>query len=229
MSLGGIRVSIRRLIAGLGVAMGLAAAPSAASALAILDIVGLQKVSVYETTSSVFEFAFLPTDARLVTERDTLNFSNKDFGPHSQEHYDVFLSDVNGRASARGSYVTVEGVCTAIGAGCFNIAAVAYWKNFAPVAADILARATHGRPGSFVAGSAANAADGFTMGTHTTLGDTVGLPAAYRMSVTVGFTGISDPNAGVPEPSMWALMLLGFGGLGAALRQRRRQPAQARA
>ena len=30
------------------------------------------------------------------------------------------------------------------------------------------------------------------------------------------------PTAGVPEPASWALMLLGFGGLGAALRARRR-------
>jgi hypothetical protein len=32
---------------------------------------------------------------------------------------------------------------------------------------------------------------------------------------------------GVPEPSTWAMMLLGFGGLGAAMRVRRRSPAAA--
>lgn len=32
-----------------------------------------------------------------------------------------------------------------------------------------------------------------------------------------------SPTAAVPEPSAWALMILGFGGAGAALRQRRRR------
>jgi len=35
--------------------------------------------------------------------------------------------------------------------------------------------------------------------------------------------------AGVPEPATWAMMLLGFGGLGAVLRRRRSQPAVATA
>ena len=37
--------------------------------------------------------------------------------------------------------------------------------------------------------------------------------------------GVSDPDpigGGVPEPAVWAMLLLGFGGVGAALRQRRR-------
>ncbi|MDZ4372635.1 MAG: PEP-CTERM sorting domain-containing protein [Phenylobacterium sp.] len=214
----------RHLVASLGVALGLTA-PSSALALAILDIPGLQKVSIYETTGGAMEFAFLPTDPRLLTRRDALNFNLKDFGIHGQEHYDVFLSDENGQAMDRGSYVTIEGVCAAPGAGCFNIAAVAYWTSSGPVAADILANAVYGRANSFIPGSAGNAVDGFTLGTHTTLGDTAGLPASYRMSVTVGFTGISNPTAAIPEPSGWAVMLLGFGGLGAALRQRRRQQA----
>jgi hypothetical protein len=38
---------------------------------------------------------------------------------------------------------------------------------------------------------------------------------------------IPNPNGGVPEPTSWALMLLGFGGLGALLRQSRRRAAWA--
>jgi hypothetical protein len=34
-------------------------------------------------------------------------------------------------------------------------------------------------------------------------------------------------TAGVPEPASWALMILGFGGAGAALRSQRRRPATA--
>ena len=36
---------------------------------------------------------------------------------------------------------------------------------------------------------------------------------------------ITERDAGVPEPASWALMLTGFGGLGAMLRARRRPAA----
>ncbi|HLZ85163.1 MAG TPA: PEPxxWA-CTERM sorting domain-containing protein [Caulobacteraceae bacterium] len=36
---------------------------------------------------------------------------------------------------------------------------------------------------------------------------------------------VATPSAGVPEPATWALMLLGFTGLGAALRSRRKSLA----
>ena len=39
-----------------------------------------------------------------------------------------------------------------------------------------------------------------------------------------GFSGSGGSGGGaVPEPATWALMLLGFGGLGAMLRRQRRQ------
>ena len=37
--------------------------------------------------------------------------------------------------------------------------------------------------------------------------------------------GVLDPAAGVPEPATWAMMLLGFAGLGFALRRSRRKVA----
>ncbi len=37
------------------------------------------------------------------------------------------------------------------------------------------------------------------------------------------------PGGGVPEPASWALMLVGFGGVGALLRSNRRRPAMASA
>jgi hypothetical protein len=41
---------------------------------------------------------------------------------------------------------------------------------------------------------------------------------------SVAFSGSISP-AGVPEPASWAMMLVGFGGLGAAMRSRRKQVA----
>ncbi len=44
--------------------------------------------------------------------------------------------------------------------------------------------------------------------------------------VNMAFSILGDP-AGVPEPASWALMMVGFGGIGSLLRARRRQQAVA--
>jgi hypothetical protein len=49
-------------------------------------------------------------------------------------------------------------------------------------------------------------------------------PGSLDTSSTVTF---ERPVGGVPEPASWALMLVGFGGLGAVLRRRRGQVAEA--
>ena len=42
-----------------------------------------------------------------------------------------------------------------------------------------------------------------------------------RLSLTLG---LNTPVGGVPEPATWAMMLIGFGGIGAAMRTRRKAP-----
>jgi len=58
--------------------------------------------------------------------------------------------------------------------------------------------------------------DGFTALTVTNNGAATGKPAS-----NTGFVGVPDGIV-VPEPASWALLILGFGGVGAALRTRKR-------
>ena len=89
-------------------------------------------------------------------------------------------------------------------------------------------------------GATGTSANTFTPATTGWVGDAVSF-VANQGSVTITFQGSSNPGnlltgidnlrvtSAVPEPASWALMLVGFGGLGAALRMsRRRQVAFAR-
>jgi hypothetical protein len=77
----------------------------------------------------------------------------------------------------------------------------------------------------------------YLSGHHSTVSLSTGVQYYWVTSTDFGFqkdgcaagctftTNVSGPgaiNLGVPEPSTWALMLVGFGGLGVALRSRRR-------
>jgi hypothetical protein len=50
---------------------------------------------------------------------------------------------------------------------------------------------------------------------------------AGSLTLNQGYVGV--PVGSVPEPASWALMILGFGGVGATLRRRRAQPMAATA
>lgn len=54
---------------------------------------------------------------------------------------------------------------------------------------------------------------------------TTGGPLAFDLKVGGPQLVFSAVVAGVPEPASWAMMTLGFGGLGATLRRRRRMAA----
>jgi len=61
----------------------------------------------------------------------------------------------------------------------------------------------------------------------TTLG-TAGLQYVKQNSIVVAEDVVINPLGGVPEPSTWAMMLLGFGGIGVAMRRGRKQTAALR-
>jgi PEP-CTERM motif len=70
----------------------------------------------------------------------------------------------------------------------------------------------------------------FTSGGPLTLGSTLyqGTPLVFAADVlgngnTGNVAAPGTPGGGVPEPPTWAMMLVGFGGLGAMLRRRRAQ------
>ncbi|HEY9192599.1 MAG TPA: PEP-CTERM sorting domain-containing protein [Methyloversatilis sp.] len=189
-----------------------------ASAGSIQSLAGLEKIRVYEITSSTQFADFALSDTRLTTRLagSALTAASRDFGFFAgDENYDLFFSNADGTLNANGSYLTIEGNC-GVPYNCFNINAVALVKTGGVLEfADTLSGAVYGRPGSYTPGSALAAVDG-SLNTFTRMGDTIGMGADARMRITVGFA--STPP--VPEPESWALMLAGLGLTVAMVRRR---------
>lgn len=117
-------------------------------------------------------------------------------------------------------------------AGASYTVSFAYSRNAAGAPSTVTADVTAG--GQVVHVSAADDHNLFGYGGHmlwqtgafTFTGsghDTISLAATIPGNAGVFFDDISvqGPLAGVPEPASWAMMLVGFGGLGAMLRRRR--------
>jgi hypothetical protein len=87
---------------------------------------------------------------------------------------------------------------------------------------DILinGQTTHQVSGSFSTFSSFSITSGFTSGLNTI--DFIVHNTSGPTGLRVQMTGTADALGGVPEPATWAMMLLGFGGLGVALRMSRR-------
>jgi hypothetical protein len=68
---------------------------------------------------------------------------------------------------------------------------------------------------------------GFSCGNFT--GNETVYASGYALADTssIFFATTETVNSAVPEPATWAMMLVGFGGLGAAMRTRRKQPVVA--
>lgn len=79
-----------------------------------------------------------------------------------------------------------------------------------------------GLDSAYTSGSSFNATSVFAGQTFATLGLTPG-EYVYRSSADTITVRIGAISAAVPEPSTWALMLLGFGAVGYSLRRKRAQ------
>jgi hypothetical protein len=103
-------------------------------------------------------------------------------------------------------------------------------------------RSTHGTTFSFSTADISFTGSNYRFGQTPDLGADLALDAAYSYSTlqsglmpissniqTVDFSGsaytdrIAIAPAPIPEPAAWGLLILGFGGIGAVLRQRRRR------
>jgi hypothetical protein len=52
-------------------------------------------------------------------------------------------------------------------------------------------------------------------------------PSGASVTPTYSSISFSTLNGAVPEPATWAMLLIGFGGIGTAVRARRRAPVKA--
>ena len=77
-----------------------------------------------------------------------------------------------------------------------------------------------------VGGQAATFSGSFTQSTFANVDPTFTVSGPYTIEVSPGFGGVSVNNVGgVPEASTWAMMILGFAGVGFMAYRRKSKPA----
>ncbi len=178
------------------------------------------------TGSGVSEIVALNDHQFLVDERD-----GKGLGDGSNAAVkSIFLIDITGATD-------ISNVAAGLGTGSNATPTV---KKYATPFLDIVAAL---KANGFTAAQIPAKIEGLAIGQDVTLNgqllhtlfvanDNDFLPAANQAGPNRFFVfGFTDNDvalaAGVPEPATWGMMILGFGGVGAALRRRARRPATA--
>lgn len=94
------------------------------------------------------------------------------------------------------------------------------------VATSVVSVASEGFSGWMTQSYKFTAASGSQLLTFLSVGTPRGLPPiALLDGVSLTDVGVGGHGGGIPEPASWALMILGFGGIGAVVRARRRGAA----
>jgi hypothetical protein len=199
-----------------------AGSASAASILALVTPSGAPTTTLHNNTGQNFLVQFTLADAADITGFDlwtspitgkigqdvTIKIRADDSGEPDSMNLDEFASTIDTRTDFSSDSETVGAHFSAV-----SLAAGTYWIGMS---------GTNGELGwqTFDLGV-------LSASTQAQLsGDTGAFtPRIYSLAFVVEGTTVPNGGVGVPEPAAWALMLLGFGGVGAALRRRR--PAQA--
>lgn len=141
-------------------------------------------------------------------------------GPTAGQLFTYDYDDEYGQQTTNPLCVQPYAICSFV--GNFQVTFTATWNN--------PAYGSMGTEISSVFSPAVNATGGFVgwEGLNPS-----GLSETIYDDHTGSITGVlaniylGPPTGGIPEPATWATMILGFGGIGAALRSRRRQVALA--
>lgn len=221
---------MRHLLGGLAIAGALAVAPSAASAQVSIDVTVRSETGV-GFSAPIFTFRNLSNPAYLVTNVSVVGGYPWDWvyqGP-SGSPYEILNPAGGTRTLLEGEEATVDqnNGCTgniSYGLTSFN-AGDTFRFSADPEGGGCGSAVIDVRPGltSGTLGISATFSNGMILSGSTwvqELIDPLGNPNAdsnqlYRLT-------LSAAVGAVPEPATWAMMILGFGAAGTALRRRRR-------
>ena len=200
--------NMRKFTALLAASAALAVATPASAADILLDLTNTTQNAAPKT------FTFTATGASTV-----LNFQGYNL-PGSTAVVNLFFG-TSGSTLNAGNNLLVGAAYTPTASGC---------GNFFGVDSNVAGQ-SYGAAGLYFGGTCAGVYDTLTTSLNTTIGQAYTL--RFDLSVFGGVnngvrvsTGALTTGA-VPEPATWAMMLLGFGGIGFAMRRRRTTALQA--
>ncbi len=179
---------------------------SAANAIPLQSLAGLSSITIYETTTHIFNHTFGVTSSQMLTRLgNPLSAINNDFSNHSLEWYDAFYSNADGTHNTQGAYITIEAQFPSPGPGGGGLNVNEVVLNFSGGGTENANVVTSFNSFGFGAfpSTVGAVADG-NVNTFTTLGSTS--TASERLSVTVGFASTAE----VSEPGPFVILTLGL-------------------
>lgn len=146
---------------------------------------------------------------------------------------DWAMSNLLGGAVSGGGFIgtgtpvtfTADGLAVGLGTGIGGSYSAGgsseFFRSFSSIGSGSVLATSPGNVAAIVGGSAGS---GYVVANGIDWADSAGFSENGNRQVLLNSLSISSSASGaVPEPTTWALMLIGFGALGAAMRRGRRQ------